>query len=140
MSRTESVIFRSHPSWLSFMGLILLTITMIIFFIFGEQSIGCAGLVLILLLILVFVRYRRLYTITNYSVIMRIGLVANNTNEMEIRHIRGINIRQSVVERLLGIGTLEISSAAADSAEVVFSGIQDPIAVKEMIRALRPTH
>ena len=69
---------------------------------------------------------------------MRTGLIANNTNEMEIRHIRGINLRQGVAERLLGIGTLEIISAADGGAEVVFSGISNPVAVKDQIRSLRP--
>jgi uncharacterized membrane protein YdbT with pleckstrin-like domain len=84
-------------------------------------------------------RYRRTYMVTDQRVIMRIGLIARNTNEMEIRHIRGINVRQSVLDRLLGIGTIEINSAADGGAEVVFGGVRDPFGVKDRIRELRPT-
>lgn len=139
MSAPETILYRAHPSWLYFMGLILLTGTVLLFLPYVGDVKVCVELAMFFLLLLAFARYRRLYMITDHRVIMRTGLVANNTNEMEIRHIRGINLRQGVVERLLGIGTLEIISAADGGAEVVFSGIRDPMAVKERIRTLRPT-
>lgn len=49
-------------------------------------------------------RLRYKFTITNDRVIMRVGLIARNTNEILLRHIRAINVRQGIIERLLGVG------------------------------------
>lgn len=67
---------------------------------------------------------------------MRVGLIAKNTNEMQLRHIRAINVRQGIIERILGIGTVMFISAAEGEAAVVFKGIRDPHGVKERIRGV----
>ena len=139
MALTESTIYRLHPDWLYFGGLIFIAcIALIVTLQAGSVDAGFFVLAVTALLIS-FARYRRLYTVTDQRLIMRIGLIARNTNEMEIRHIRGINVRQNVIERLLGIGTLEIISAADGGAEVIFGGVRDPFGLKDRIRALRPT-
>ncbi len=63
-------------------------------------------------------------------------MIARNTNEIQLRHIRAINVRQGIIERLLGIGTIEMSSAAGGGVEVLFKGIRDPYGMKEKIRNL----
>lgn len=132
---SDSYLYRDHPSWLYFYGLILLGLSIVCIAGASIESI-LTGFFIVPLI--AYARYRRLYTVTAQRIIMRIGLIANNTNEMEIRHIRGINVRQGVIERMLGVGTLEIISAADGGAEVVFTGIRHPNAVKELIRGLRP--
>lgn len=67
---------------------------------------------------------------------MRAGLIARNTNEMQLRHIRAINVRQGIIERILGIGSIVFISAAESEAAVVFKGISDPYEVKERIRGV----
>ena len=87
-------------------------------------------------LVAAMLRYRYKFTITDEWIIMRVGLIARNTNEMQMNHIRAINIRQGIIERILGIGTIEISSAAGEGVEVKFTGIRDPHGVKERVRGL----
>jgi len=135
---TETTLYREHPSWLYFSGLLMLSAIVLVLMMSAEAGGGSIILPALIVLMVCFGRYRRLYTVTSHRIMMRIGLIANNSNEMEIRHIRGINVRQGVIERLLGIGTLEIISAADGGAEVVFSGIRNPMAVKDQIRSLRP--
>lgn len=136
---TERPLYRSHPSWLYFPGLILFAVSVFILSMQAGPSFDGVVCALLIFVVIAFARFRRLYTISANRIIMRVGLVANNTNEMEIRHIRGINVRQGVIQRLLGIGTLEIISAADGGAEVVFSGVRNPNGVKEIIRGLRPS-
>ena len=57
-------------------------------------------------------------------------------NEMQLRHIRAINVRHGIIERILGIGTLITVSAAEGESAVVFKGINDPYGVKERMRGL----
>lgn len=139
MPLTETTIYRLHPDWLYFGGLLSMGGIALIFTIQSGSLTAVLCAFAVPGLLVVYGRYRRTYMVTDQRVIMRIGLIARNTNEMEIRHIRGINVRQSLLGRLLGIGTIEIISAADGGAEVVFGGVRNPFGVKDRIRALRPT-
>lgn len=84
-----------------------------------------------------FGRYRRFYRITSQRVTTRIGIVANNSSELNLEHIRTINIRQNIVERLLGTGDLVMASAANGNSRIVFRGVKDPEKIKELIDSAR---
>lgn len=131
---SETIIYKDHPSWLSFLGLLLLAGSALLASLGGGEASGGIVVAAIFLLLAAVFRYRRLYTITNIRIISREGLIANNTNEIELRHIRGMKVRQNVWERVLGVGTIEIISTADGGAEVVFQGISDPVGVKDRIR------
>lgn len=47
-----------------------------------------------------------------------------------------MRVQQNPVERLLGIGTVTIMSAADGGSAVVFKGIRDPQRIKEMLNSL----
>lgn len=135
---TEITMYQQHPDWLYFNRLFLIAGGAIIVTLrTGSLMVGFVAIVSLILLAS-YGRYRRLYTVTDQRVIMRAGFIARNTNEMDIRHIRGINVRQNATERLLGIGSIEIISAADGGAEVIFNGIRNPFGLKDRIRALRP--
>jgi hypothetical protein len=51
--------------------------------------------------------------------------------------LRNVNLRQGIVERMLGIGTLEFSSAGGSGIEVSWSGVRDPADLKRRIESLR---
>ncbi len=130
----EKIIYQGRPSWLNYIGFYLVGLVLLIFS-FSAQNIS-AGLLLLLLCVggAAISRYRYQFTVTNNSVIMRVGLIARDTNEMQLRHIRAINVRQGIVERILNIGTVIMISAAEGEAAVVFKGISDPYGVRERIR------
>ncbi len=81
-------------------------------------------------------RYRYLFVISEDRIIAQVGLIARNTTEMRIKHIRTMMIKQGVIERLLGIGTLVTISAAEGEAAVEFKGIRHPVGIKEKIRGM----
>jgi uncharacterized membrane protein YdbT with pleckstrin-like domain len=139
MPLRETTIYQQHPDWLYFGGLILIAGIALVVTLQAGSVEAVFFVLAVTALLISFARYRRLYTVTDQRLIMEIGLIARNTNEMEIRHIRGINVRQNVIERLFGIGTLEIISAADGGAEVIFGGVRDPLGLKDRIRALRHT-
>jgi len=130
----DAIIYQGRPSWLNYIGFYFVGL-MIFMISVSVRNIG-VGLLLLLLCIgsAAIARYRYQFTITKGSIVMRVGLIARNTNEIQLRHIRAINVRQGIVERILGIGTVIFISAAEGEAAVVFKGIRDPIGVKERIR------
>lgn len=133
----ETIHYHDRPSWLSFLGLLI--IAAVFFFLSINTKLAEGGILLsiIFLLFAAYGRYSKEYTITEIRVISRSGLIANNSNEMELRHIRGMNVRQNAFERILNVGTLEIISAADGGAEVVFHGISNPVSVKEQVRTIK---
>ena len=135
MNEEERIfLYQSRPSWLNYIYLYIAGIILFIFFA-NMRSADIGTLVLIVLIILsIILRYRYLYTITDHRIIMRVGLIARNTNEIVTRHIRAINVRQSIVERLLDIGTIEFSTAAGEGIEVRFKGIREPYKVKNVVK------
>lgn len=80
---------------------------------------------------------RRLYTVTNQRVIARQGLLDKHETEVEIRDIRHLNLQQSFLQRMFGIGDVEVSSAGGLEIEVRLQGIPGPERVKETIRQAR---
>ncbi len=135
--KDEKIIYQERPSWLNYyvlyiMGIIISGIT----FEAGEIGGGLIILLIIWMLAALF-RFRYLFVVTDDRIITRVGLIARNTTEMRIRHIRTMMAKQNIVERLLGIGTLITISAAEGEAAVVFKGIMNPQGVKESIRSLQ---
>jgi uncharacterized membrane protein YdbT with pleckstrin-like domain len=79
------------------------------------------------------------YTVTTQRAIVERGLLSRNVSEIELVNVRDIQLKQTFLERVFRVGTLEISSAGRDSAEVIFLGIPDPDGVKEYVRqGVRP--
>ncbi len=72
-------------------------------------------------------------TITNKRTIQRRGLFSKRTTEVIHRHVRNIQINQSMFQRLFGVGDVGISSSGQGGVEIQFAGIRDPEAAKALI-------
>lgn len=77
------------------------------------------------------------YTITPERVESRHGIIANNTAIVSIIDIRTIDIKQSVTDRLLNIGTLELSTAGTADVYCILKWIHDPEHYHQLIYGLR---
>ena len=126
-----------RPAWRSYWKWYLAIIVVLFFCSDSELLEGSITLSVMLSVIVVIMRFRYLFTVTSRRVISRVGLIARNTNEIEIRHTREFKVRQGIIERILNYGDIEISSAASSGAEVLFNGIISPQELKEAIRSVR---
>lgn len=84
--------------------------------------------------------YRRLswrYLIDHHCIESYQGVLARRVRSIRVGDLRNINVNQTVVQRLLGVGDLEFSSAAGGEIEVVFFGVADPMAVKALAQRLQ---
>lgn len=126
---------------------IALPILLVLTIIFGDRYFSAATLrVVLVILAAVFVYllaaivYRRFswrYVIDGETIESRQGVIARQVQSIRIRDLRNINVRQSMVQRLLGIGNVEFSSAGGGGVEVVFFGIEDPLQVKALAQRLQ---
>ncbi len=72
-------------------------------------------------------------TVTNKRSIQRKGLIAKYTTEVLHRDVRNIQVDQSALQRLLGVGSLGISSAGQAGVEIRIEGVRDPEGIKSVI-------
>jgi uncharacterized membrane protein YdbT with pleckstrin-like domain len=101
-----------------------------------KSAAYCLGVALLCLLLAGLGRLDRSYRVTTQRVVLRAVFLARRVIEIELREARDLTLSQSLAQRLLGIGTVEVSPSTQGEA-VSFAGIADPEAVKETIRRAR---
>lgn len=79
--------------------------------------------------------YTNTYTVTQDGLKSKKGIVARDAHSIKFRDIRGVNLQQDVIDRLLGVGTIEFHTAGTDEAEVIFARIAQPAYLRDMIDA-----
>lgn len=72
--------------------------------------------------------------VTNKRVILKKGIISRKTEEMKITSIETVEINQGVFGRIFGFGTVKVTGRGI--SDVVFSGIDDPMAVKRHIESI----
>lgn len=113
--------FRNHP----------------IYFVVCIVLIAAFGLGLLLLLIWWLQVLGTTLTITNEQTTLRKGLLSKHTNDVFHSNVRNIQVRQSFLQRILGVGWIGISSAGQSGLEIETNGMPDPEKVKEIIDEYR---
>ena len=101
------------------------------------------GITVVLISSLVFVGlpYLRVlasaYRVTTERVTQHAGLIARNMSEVEVGDIRNVQIMQGAIERLLGVGSVGVSTSGQSGFEITFSGVINPEAVADLVRDAR---
>ena len=72
-------------------------------------------------------------TITDIKVSLRKGILSKQLNEVRIEHIRNVQLRQGLLQRMLGVGWIGISSSGQGGLEIEVDGIPSPAKAKAII-------
>lgn len=72
--------------------------------------------------------------VTNKRVILKKGIIGRKTEEMRLKSIETVEIDQGIFGRLLGFGTVKITGRGV--SDFLFTGIDDPMAVKRAIEGI----
>jgi uncharacterized membrane protein YdbT with pleckstrin-like domain len=62
------------------------------------------------------------------------GIISRETSEVQHDDVRNLQIDQNILERLLGIGDIAISSSGQDDMEIQVKGIPSPDRLAKVIR------
>ncbi len=78
-------------------------------------------------------------TVDKRGVELRTGILSLRQKIIRVRYedIRGVEIGQSLLERLLDYGTVGIGSAATESVEIMFGGVGSPGGIQDLIQTER---
>lgn len=141
--KSEEILWKGHPHIVSqllsiFFGILL--------FIIGTFSILYTGIVLrqttlmmlsaIVMfsgLITLLVSYIRLkytrYVLTDSAVYVQRGWLTDRVTRVPVDTIQSIEYSQKIAERVLGFGTIEVSTAGSDGVELAFESVSNPSSV-----------
>lgn len=76
-------------------------------------------------------------TVTSRRTVLRRGILSKSLNEVWHRDLRSVGMRQTILQRMLGVGQLDLSTAGQSGIEISVSGIRWPERVKELIQQRR---
>jgi uncharacterized membrane protein YdbT with pleckstrin-like domain len=145
----EQVIFEGHPSWRSTLGFYLKGLIVVVLAgaiaaavtrVAGDEvAAGWVTAVAVAALLVVLVagylkRMATKYTITNQRLVIRRGILSRAEQHSRIERIQNTSTHQSVLQRVLRVGTVEFDTAAGEDDDLDFAGVANPHAVVEAIR------
>jgi uncharacterized membrane protein YdbT with pleckstrin-like domain len=78
-------------------------------------------------------RMATVYTITNQRLRIKRGILAKKIQQTRIDRVQNVNTDQSVVERLLRVGTVDFDTAGTDDSDFTFAGVSSPSRVVEAV-------
>ncbi len=75
--------------------------------------------------------------VTNKRTTLRKGILSKSTTEVQHDDVRNLQVHQNVIQRILGIGDIAISSSGQDDLELFVKAIPAPEEVAELVRRLQ---
>lgn len=144
MHESEQLIWRGHPSargsigwYLKWGFLALLPVIIAGIFKANDRGTGMAywkwvvlSLVLLALVVVIDVLRRAAidYVVTNQRIRIRRGILSRREQSTLIERVQNVNTSQSLLERLLGVGTVDFDTAGTEAKEASFrfAGVANP--------------
>jgi uncharacterized membrane protein YdbT with pleckstrin-like domain len=136
----ERVIWTGRPSWRGRLSIFApgLALAVLVLGLVLDLGLGLS-LLLALAIAAVTVAWGLLetirwkYTITDRRVFVRHGLITVNEQTARLERVQDLLLRQSVFDRLFGVGTLEIDTAGSEGGALEFKALRAPSEVREVL-------
>ena len=147
----ETMNYIARPTWLNQWWQIgvmfLMPVVFVLVYLKGHQYFSSENLrVVYVVIVAVFVyliavviyrRYSWAYTIDGGTIESREGIIARRVCSIRVNDLRNINVKQTLIQRLWGVGDVDFSSAGGSGIEVSFRGVDDPLQVKTLAQSLQ---
>jgi len=78
------------------------------------------------------------FEVTTKRTVMHRGFFSKSTSEVVHDNIRNIQVTQSLIQRVMGVGRIGISSSGQDGIEISVNHLRDPAKLREVIDLYRP--
>ena len=76
-------------------------------------------------------------TVTNRRTELRRGIISRGTSEVSHDDVRNIQVTQSALERIMGIGDVAVSSSGQNTLEIEVEGLPHPDRVAAIVRDMQ---
>jgi uncharacterized membrane protein YdbT with pleckstrin-like domain len=99
------------------------------------------AIVLVLLLVVGLVkRIATTYSISNQRLHIRRGIIARHVQETRLERVQNVNTDQSVLERMLQVGTVDFDTAGTGDSDFAFRGVAQPEKVMKAVERAQREH
>lgn len=140
----ERVLFEGHPSWRSQLAFFLLWVPLALAPVVVAVALDANGagtglpvwqwflvsavLVVIVVAVDAIRRYAVYYAVTTQRLRVRTGILSRAEQTTRFDRIQNVDVRQSLMDRLLSVGTVDFDTAGAGERDdhFMFRGIADP--------------
>ena len=122
-TQAETAIFELKPAYRAHLGLLVWGVLL-----------APVGIGLILLARAWYLVASTRYRLTTQRLFVQTGLIAKNLEEVELFRVKDVTLRQGVLDRLLGTGTVTVLSTDDTAPVLEIQGILHPLDAKERIR------
>ncbi|MGI9658978.1 MAG: PH domain-containing protein [Gaiellaceae bacterium] len=144
----EYLVWKGRPSWRSMISFYirwgipslipLIVIILVRQFTDQDWPIWIGIVITLILLVLValiawFTRLDQQFTVTSHRLIIRHGILSRREQSAHIDRVQNVSTRQTVVDRMLKVGSVDFDTAGTDDYEFVFDGVNNPQALRETI-------
>ena len=132
MRITENIIKKFHPHPLGFLGFYIFGIIFVVIgVVFFKEAIVFGFLVFCLGEIL---RQAETFYILDTGVARGYHLFGTSRKFAEYKNIQNIEVNQSLLEHIIGIGSVKFDTAGGDTVEVAFHGVRNPYNIEKIVR------
>jgi uncharacterized membrane protein YdbT with pleckstrin-like domain len=114
--KAHPAMFRAHPFW----------------FILFVLLIAAFGVGLLILLYWYIKTRATALTVTDHELLYEKGILSKERLAVSLRHVRSVQVNQGFINRIFGVGTIEIKTAG-DEPEFTVHDLPDPHEVREAI-------
>jgi uncharacterized membrane protein YdbT with pleckstrin-like domain len=130
----EEIVFEGHPSWRAILGWYVVGfVAAVVVGVAAGVAVGTgpgvgvvvAGLLLVLAIGLI----RRMathYVVTTQRLRIRRGILSRHVQQTQLDRVQNVNTSQTLLARILRIGTVDFDTAGTDDSDFTFHGIADP--------------
>jgi uncharacterized membrane protein YdbT with pleckstrin-like domain len=137
----EEIVFEGHPSWRAVLvfylsGVAVAAVALVIGVLASGWVLGLVlgAAVFAILVVVGFVkRMATRYVITTERLHIRRGLLSRSTQETRVQRVQNVNTDQSLMQRILRVGTVDFDTAGTDDSEFRFVGVASPA---DVVRAV----
>jgi membrane protein YdbS with pleckstrin-like domain len=139
----EVILHHAHPSWLGYTKALILCLllaiagALLLVTQFTEYAIVALLSASSTLIAIGISRYSHDFIVTRERVELIWGLIGRSSKEARICDIRSIDVYESGIKGLLGLGTIDFSTAANAGIEVQFKDMRRAHEVKDLVRKLQ---
>jgi uncharacterized membrane protein YdbT with pleckstrin-like domain len=142
----EQIVFDGHPSWRGILGfyvagVLVAVVAGVLVGILGGTVPGVVVVVGALLAVLVVGLVKRIetsYVVTNQRLRIRRGILSRKVQQTRLDRVQNVNTSQTLLQRVLRVGTVDFDTAGSDDSEFAFHGIAAPDEVVAAVdRAVR---
>jgi uncharacterized membrane protein YdbT with pleckstrin-like domain len=143
----ERILFSGHPSWRSTMafylkGLALALVAGAVAWLAKSSDHKIAALVALGVFAVVLVvgflkRIGTSYTVTDERLHIRRGILAKHVQETRIERVQNVNVDQSIMQRVLRVGTVDFDTAGTTDSDFAFRGVGSP---EDVVQAVDRAH